>query len=264
MKFVLVPTGAFLMGSPEGEEGRYEDEGPQHQVEITKPFYLGVFPVTQAQWQAVMGDNPSFFCATGGGKDQVGRMDTDDFPVESASWEDVQAFLEKLTSLPEEMKKGRKYRLPSEAEWEYACRGRATSSTPFSFGNSLSFTQANFDGNHPYGGAATGPYLKRTSKVGSYQPNSLGLFDMHGNVWEWCEDWYDADYYKGSPRCDPRGPSQGALRVIRGGSWNLRGQFCRSARRIRYTPGYRTNGLGFRAALVLPAENQVRTFCPYP
>src|SRR5207248_6430104 len=128
---------------------------------------------------------------------------------------------------------------PSEAEWEYSCRGghvieemREKPALPFHFAqptSSLSSTQANFDGNHPYGGAAKGPYLKRTCKVGSYKPNRLGLYDMHGNVWEWCHDWYGVDYYAKSPKTDPPGPSEGSVRVRRGGGWYLSGQPCRAA-----------------------------------
>jgi formylglycine-generating enzyme required for sulfatase activity len=251
MKFVLIPAGTFLMGSPESEEGRGNYE-QQHEVEITRPFYLGMHPVTQAQWRAATGNNPSYFCATGGGKDKVRGQDTDDFPVEQVSWDDAQTFLKKLAALQEEVKEGRKYRLPSEAEWEYACRGGDTSYSTFHFGNSLSSAQANFDGRYPYGGGATGPYLERTSKVGSYQPNAFGLHDMHGNVWEWCSDWYDVDYYKGSPQRDPSGPSEGLDRLGRGGGWDGRGRHCRSADRSGSTPGIRFSDVGFRVALVLP------------
>jgi formylglycine-generating enzyme required for sulfatase activity/tRNA A-37 threonylcarbamoyl transferase component Bud32 len=254
MKFVLIPAGTFLMGSPEGEEGHSTDEGPQHEVEITRPFYLGVYPVTQAQWRALMGNTPSYFCASGGGEDEVRGMDTDDSPVEQVSWEDVAAFLNALASLEEERERGRKYRLPTEAEWEYSCRGGARSYSAFHFGISLSSTEANFDGNHPHGGAARGPYLERTCMVGSYRPNGFGLYDMHGNVFEWCADWYDADYYHRSPEYDPPGPAEGSGRVIRGGCWGISGSFCRSASRYRYAPGSRRSIVGFRAALVLPAE----------
>jgi uncharacterized protein (TIGR02996 family) len=238
MQFVLIPAGAFLMGSPAGESERNEDE-QQHPVEITRPFYLGAFPVTQAQWQAVMGCNPSYFCAGGGGKDKVERLDTSDFPVEQVNWEDATAFLAMLSALEEEREVGRKYRLPTEAEWEYCCRGGASSFTPYHFADTIDSNRANFNGN-----------LRRTSKVGSYQPNGFGLYDMHGNVWEWCQDWYDKNCYGKSPPADPPGPPQGTFRVIRGGSWDNGGLCCRSAFRDWYMPDYGNDYLGFRAALV--------------
>jgi formylglycine-generating enzyme required for sulfatase activity len=252
MRLVLIPAGKFLMGSPQSE-GR-DDERPQHEVEITRAFYLGVHQVTQAQWRAVMGSNPSYFCATGGGKDEVRGMDTDDFPVEYASWEDVADFLEKLSALKKEAEAGRKYRLPTEAEWEYSCRGGRREEA-FHYGNSLSSTQANFDGNYPYGGADKGPYLERTCKVGSYPANAFGLHDMHGNVWEWCQDWYAKDYYASSPGRDPAGPSEGSYRVFRGGGWCNYGRSCRSAVRGGYAPGGRDGDVGFRVAAV-PVEEQ--------
>jgi uncharacterized protein (TIGR02996 family) len=252
LELALIPPGAFLMGSPAGEADRREDEGPQHEVAISRAFYLGVYPVTQGQWQSVMGTDPSWFCASGGGKRTVRRRrDTRNLPVEQVSWEDAVDFCGKLSELPEEKRAKRVYRLPSEAEWEYACRGGAASSTPFHFGTSLSSTQANFDGNHPYGGAAKGPSLKRTTPVGSYNPNAWGLYDMHGNVWEWCQDWYASQYYKQSPRRDPPGPPEGSVRVIRGGGWDSIGQFCRSAYRCWLVPADRDSGLGFRVSLVL-------------
>jgi uncharacterized protein (TIGR02996 family) len=250
MQLALIPAGAFLMGSPDSEAERGDWEGPQHEVEVTRPFYLGVFPVTQGQWQRVMGTNPSYFCSRGAGKKEVRGLDTRDFPVEQVSWEDAVAFCQKLSELPEEKRAKRLYRLPSEAEWEYACRGGASTYQPFHFGTSLSSAQANFDGNFPYGGAAKGPYLKRTTPVGSYHPNAWGLFDMHGNVWEWCQDWLDAEYYKQSPRRDPPGPPEGSDRVFRGGSWGVRGWNCRSADRNWFGPGIRFDFLGFRVALV--------------
>ena len=251
MKLVLIPPGTFQMGSPAGEEGRYNDEGPQHVVEITRPFYLGIHPVTQGQWRAVMGSNPSYFCASGDGKDSVKGMNTDDFPIEQVSWEDAQTFLDKLSALQQEGETRRKYRLPSEGEWEFACRGGASEYQVFHFGNSLSSTLANFDGSRPYGGAVAGPYLQRTCKVGSYPANALGLHDMHGNVWEWCLDWYDEAYYGKSPPKDPAGPAEGSYRVIRGGGWHDGGRYCRSADRRGSTPGDRLRALGFRAALAL-------------
>src|SRR5262249_22585839 len=159
----------------------------------------------------------SWFAASGGGADKVKQRECRRHPVDSVSWEDAVAFCQKLSEQAEEISKGRTYRLPTEAEWEYACRGGANASTPFAFGESLSSKQANFNGNYPYN-AARGRYLERTAPVGSYLPNAFGLFDMHGNLWEWCADWYSEDYYSQSPRQDPPGPPRGTLRVLRGGS----------------------------------------------
>jgi uncharacterized protein (TIGR02996 family) len=250
MKFVLIPAGTFRMGSPDSERDHSADEGPVHEVEITQPFYLGACPVTQAQWRSVMGNNPGYFCADGEGKDQMKGMNTDDFPVEQVSWKEVTAFLNQLSALETEQQAGRKYRLPSEAEWEYSCRGGADLYQTFHFGNSLSSTQANFDGNFPHGRAARGPDLQRTCAVGSYPANAFGLMDMHGNVWEWCSDWYDEGYYANSPRADPPGPSGSVIRVFRGGSWRDPGRYCRSADRSGGLPGDRYDYLGFRVALV--------------
>jgi formylglycine-generating enzyme required for sulfatase activity len=245
MKLVRIPAGKFTMGSPKTEKDRSDNE-MEHKVEITKPFYMGIHEVTQKQYKAVIGKNPSYFSSEGKGKDEVKGLDTDDFPVEQVSWEDAQKFCTKLTTL--EKKKGleRVYRLPTEAEWEYACRGGTRSSTPFHYGNSLSSLQANFDGNYPYGGADKERYLARTTTVGSYKKNGFGLYDMHGNVWEWCQDWYDKDYYQNSPKKDPKGPDKVEFRVLRGGSWILNGWVCRSAYRFYNVPGGRYGSLGFR------------------
>jgi uncharacterized protein (TIGR02996 family) len=264
MRFVLVLPGTFLMGSPPGEEGRGDYE-QQHEVRITRPFWLGTYPVTQGQWKAVMGSNPSYFSREGDGKERVENVsnaELDLFPVESVSWKDAQDFLKKLAALDEAAKNGLQYRLPSEAEWEYACRGghliqdsEDGHTLPFHFEqpiSSLSSAQANFDGNHPYGGAEVGPYLHRTCKVGSYEPNRLGLYDMHGNVLGWCLDWYGD--YLAAPAHDPSGPSGGSHRVRRGGIWYAEAWFCRSASRFCYEPGDRLNGLGFRVALVPAPE----------
>jgi uncharacterized protein (TIGR02996 family) len=250
MRLALIPPGRFRMGSPSSEKERKKDEGPAHEVEITRAFYLGVFPVTQGQWLRVRVTNPSCFCATGSGRERVKGLDTSDFPVEQVSWGDAQAFLAKLTALPEEKEAGWSYRLPSEAEWEYACRGGASSSTPFCFGKSRSSTQANFNSPYPYGGAEKGTNLRRTCPVGSYRPNAWGLFDLHGNVWEWCSDWFDRNYYGQSPAQDPLGPSYAFSRVLRGGCWGAGGQYCRAARRGRFPPSYRSYFLGFRVAAV--------------
>jgi formylglycine-generating enzyme required for sulfatase activity len=220
-------------------------------VEISRAFYLGVYPVTQGQWQRVMGTNPSHFCPGGGGKDQVRGLDTSNFPVEQVSWEEAVAFCRKLSEVPEERRAQRVYRLPSEAEWEYACRGGAVSSTPFHFGASLSSTQANFDGDFPYGGASAGPYLARTTEVGAYRvSNGFGLYDLHGNVWEWCADWFDEDYYARSPRRDPPGASRDSGRVIRGGSWVYHGEDCTASFRSRFEPGFPRSDVGLRLLAV--------------
>jgi formylglycine-generating enzyme required for sulfatase activity len=250
MKFAPIPAGRFTMGSPRGEKGRNPDEAP-HEVEITRPFHLGVYEVTQEQYRAVMGANPSHFSPVGRGSDAVAGRDTTSFPVEQTSWHDAAAFCVRLSALPAEKEARRRYRLPSEAEWEYACR--AGTSTPFSRGRSLSSTAANFIGERPYGKAALGPYLKRTAAAGSYgKGNAWGLFDMHGNAWEWCADWYGEDYYKSSPKRDPRGPARGKERVVRGGGWGSAGQTCRSACRGQTTPGTRTYAIGFRVACTTP------------
>jgi formylglycine-generating enzyme required for sulfatase activity len=247
MKLVRIPAGKFLMGSPTTEAGRNSDE-PQHEVEITKDFWLGAYEVTQKQFEAVMRKNPSWFSAAGKGKEQVKGMSTGDFPVENLSWDDALGFFRKLSALPAEKKAGRLYRLPTEAEWEYACR--AGTKTVFHFGASLSSTQANFEGNFPYGGAPKGPSLNRTCKVGSYKPNAYGLYDMHGNVDEWCIDWYASDYYSKSPRRDPSGPDAGTARVVRGGAWRSHGVSCRSAIRGERVPAYRGHDVGFRVVMV--------------
>jgi eukaryotic-like serine/threonine-protein kinase len=236
---VLVPAGRFLMGSPPTEEDRQEDEGPQREVEITRSFYMGVYPVKQREFLAVMGRNPSLFNYEGGGGP--------DFPVENVLWQDAVDFCKRLSERPEEKLAGRVYRLPTEAEWEYACRAGTT--TAFALGDSLSSFQANFDGRNPYGGAQNGPNLRRTSRVGSFPDNVWGLYDMHGNVWEWCSDWYQPDYYESAPPTDPTGPDNGHFRVVRGGSWHFYGAECRSAFRGRGSPDFRLS-VGFRVVLV--------------
>jgi formylglycine-generating enzyme required for sulfatase activity len=261
MKLVRIEPGRFLMGSPAGERERFGDEA-QHEVQITKAFWLGVHEVTQEQFKAVMGYNPSYFSSDGTGKAGVeyertrpggGKRkvpaSTGSFPVENVSWEEAVEFCKRLTSRAAETTRGRTYRLPTEAEWEHACRGGA-GSKPFHFGNSLSSAQANFNGASPHGAAEKAGALGRPCKVGTYAPNAFGLYDMHGNVAEWCADGYGADYYSSSPRYDPSGPAESALRVIRGGSWFGGAETCRSARRSSYWLAYRGFFLGFRVALV--------------
>ena len=169
MKFKLIPAGEFMMGSPEDEEDRLDYEGPVHRVRITKPYYLGTYEVTQAEYERIMDENPS-------------RFKGSKRPVERVSWNDAVVFCKRLSE-----KEGRAYRLPTEAEWEYACRGGTT--TPFHFGRILNGKQANCRGDQPYGTETKGPYLGETASVGSYTANAFGLYDMHGDVWEWCSDW---------------------------------------------------------------------------
>ncbi len=237
MELVLVPAGSFWMGGGGGKAGK-------RQVLIERDFYLGVYPVTQQQWRLVMEDtaiaNPSWFSRTGDGREQVkdiAAADLDQFPVEQVSWDDAQEFIKRLNE--RERGTGWMYRLPLETEWEYACRGGASSKEECSFhfyleqpSNDLSSTQANFHGNHPVGSAAKGPYLQRTTKVGSYKPNRLGLYDLHGNVWEWISS------------------QEGSGRVSRGGSWGHQGSYCAAALRGWRGPANRLSYLGFRLLAV--------------
>src|SRR5262249_30864797 len=166
------------------------DDEVLHQAQIARPFYLGVFPVTQAEFRRVTRRAPSQYRRGGSRGGDVSDVDTSSFPVENVTWNNAVAFCQRLSQRDEERQAGRVYRLPSEAEWEYACRAAGISMAAFAFGPSLCSTQANFDGNHPYGGAEEGPTLSRPCDVGSYKPNAYGLYDMHGNVWEWCQDVY--------------------------------------------------------------------------
>jgi formylglycine-generating enzyme required for sulfatase activity len=242
---VLVPAGRFLMGSPDSEAERSDNEGPRRQVSISRPFYLGVYPVTQRECEAVMGKNPAHFHSGNGG--------SPDHPVEQVSWTDAVEFCRRLSHLPPEKVAGRLYRLPTEAEWEYACRAGTT--TPFWWGEGASSNQANFNGQNPYGGAAQGPHLQRTTRVGSYHPNPWGLFDVHGNVYEWCSDWFDENYYQLGENNDPQGPKWGQGRVLRGGSWLYGGNGCRAAFRTSNDPDFRWKPIGFRVALTIPLGN---------
>jgi formylglycine-generating enzyme required for sulfatase activity len=238
LRFAPLPAGTFWMG---GGGGKPRDR----QVTIEAPFALGIYPVTQGQWRAVMGNNPSDFSKGGGWSDKVSGIsdaDLDLFPVEQVSWEDVQEFLQKLNEKEHESR--RSYRLPTEAEWEYACRGGALSKADCSYHfyfqqptNDLSSHQANCDGGYPFGSAKKGPDLDRTCKVGSYLPNRLGIYDMHGNVWEWTADLHS--HYEG-----------GSARVIRGGGWKGNAEFCRAANRFGYPAGDRDDELGFRLVQV--------------
>jgi formylglycine-generating enzyme required for sulfatase activity len=253
MKFALIPPGKFLMGSLPWEKEQYGTE-LQHEVEITRFLFLGLIPVTQEQYWHIIGYNPSCFSVSGKGKVSVQNLDTSGFPVETVSWDEARSFCRELSKRPEEKKMGRVYRLPTEAEWEYACRGGAETASSFSFGNSLSSLQANFDGNDPYGSGKRGPHLQRPSVAGSYSANAFGLFDMHGNVWEWCSDWYEDYYYRRSPKQNPHGPRWGEAHILRGGAWNSGGWCCRSAIRNFNEPDVRDNYYGFRVVCVVGAR----------
>jgi len=209
---VTIPSGSFKMGSNEGS-----DEKPIHTVHISS-FKMGKYEVTQGQWLAVTGYTPSRFSG-------LNR------PVEQVSWDDIQLFLGKLNKIT-----GKKFRLPSEAEWEYAAR--AGTSSKWSWGNSEGSA-----GSYAWYGSNAG---FKTHPVGQKKPNAFGLYDMHGNVWEWVEDWYSDSYYRQSATTDPTGPSSGRYRVYRGGSWNYSARFLRSAFRYYYSPGERFLNIGFR------------------
>lgn len=252
IKLVLIPAGEFLMGSPQREFANRNGEQPQHRVGITTPFWLGQYEVTQAEYSQVMGANPSGFSSGGECKDKVEGLDTSRFPVENVTWEDAVEFCRKLSAVAAENSVGRVYRLPTEAEWEYACRAGTT--TPFHFGNQLNGVQGNCDGNDGYGTDAKGPFLRRPTPVGSFPANSWGLFDTHGNILEWCADWFEGSYYAQSPAKDPRGPAEGTMRVRRGGSWYAPASLCRAATRDRAVPAYRNDDLGFRVAAVIEGK----------
>ncbi len=250
MKLVLVPKGKFAMGSPATEVGHSAAEGPQHEVEIARPFYLGAFEVTQEQYEKVIGRNPSLFSPTGRGAADLKGLDTRTFPVETVSWNDAVAFCQRLSISPAEKRARRTYRLPTEAEWEYACRGGAKDYAPFGLGKELTANDANIQ--DVGGGRVVGRYLSRPTKVGSYKKaNGFGLFDMHGNVWEWCHDWRDENYYKTSPKVDPPGAAMGTYRVLRGGTWASGPRECRSAYRAMNTADSRNEFVGFRVACVV-------------
>jgi sulfatase modifying factor 1 len=231
MKFAWIPAGTFLMGSPVNEEKRGRgDIELQHRVTLSMGFYLAVHPVTQASWREVMGTSPS-------------QSQGDDLPVEQVSWWDCQEFLENLSE-----KDSHAYRLPTEAEWEYACRAGTT--TPFFFGETISTDRANYNGKRPYGKAKKGLDRDKTTPVGSFPPNAWGLYDMHGNVWEWCEDWYPYDEkYPQGHAINPQGPEDGDGHVLRGGCFGSHAADLRSATRHGgFMPTDRFNTIGFRPA----------------
>ena len=249
LEMIEVPAGEFLMGSPEDEADRTAGERPRHRV--TAPaFYMGKYPVTQAQWQAVanlsrverkLKLNPSYFKG-------------DNRPVEKVSWDEAVEFCKRLSRHT-----GEKYHLPSEAQWEYACRAGTT--TPFYFGETISTEQANYNGDYAYdtyGNRKKGQYRRKTTEVGIFPANAFGLYDMHGNVWEWCEDFWHSNY-EGAPTDGSAWIEGGELdvRPLRGGAWSVWPSGCRSAYRVRgyldnRSNGNRSNMIGFRVCCSAP------------
>lgn len=244
MKLTLIPAGEFMMGAeqpeaqvvqssqgekvPVGKMAAYEQ--PQHKVKLTKPFYMGVYLVTQAQYQAVMGENNA-------------RFKGDNLPAETVAWNDAEEFCKKLSAST-----GQTIKLPTEAQWEYACRAGTT--TPFYTGDTLTTDQANFNGTATYGSGVKGADRQKTTPVGSFPPNPWGLYDMAGNVMEWCQDYFDGSYYEGSPGVNPPGPAQGGSHSVRGGSWVFGPMFARSAARHGGRPEIRGYLWGFRVICV--------------
>lgn len=261
MELEYIPAGTFMMGSPETESEKRPNE-ILHDVTTSKPFYIGKYPVTKAQWsrfvevrsyrsEAETSGGAFFWIGNEWNLDpkrnwrNPGYDQGPKHPVVCVSWNDAQALINWLNSLGQS--NPTVLRLPTEAECEYACRAGTT--TPFHFGKALNGTQANCDGRYPYGTTTKGPYLQKTSAVGSYLANAWGLYDMHGNVWEWCSDWYGK--YPVIGVTDSQGPYIGKTRVLRGGSWLNGSKSCRASFRLRDLPGNRYNSLGFRVLLPL-------------
>ena len=241
LEMVAIPDGTFIMGSPENEEGYHSSQSPQHQVTVP-PFFMGKYPVTQQQWRVVaalkkvnidLESDPS-------------RFKGDNLPVECVSWNDAQEFCARLSRMA-----NKTYRLPTEAEWEYACRGGTT--TPFYCGETISTDLANYNGNYTYGQGQKGEYRKKTTEVGKFPANPFGLYDMCGNVWEWCEDGWHENYIN-APIDGSAWTSLGSRRMMRGGSWFLNPRLCRSASRNNVNRVERDNiyfNIGFRVVCVV-------------
>ncbi len=234
MQFALIEPGLFVMGSPADEPGR-ELQEVEHVVTLTRPFYLGRYEVTQAEWAEVMGDNPSRFPECG-----------PDCPVETVNLARIRSFLEELS------RSGERFRLPTEAEWEYACRAGRRGA--FGVDAALSSLEANFDGREPHPGALAGPYREGPTPVGSFPPNDWGLYDMNGNVWEWCQDEHCP--YPDAPVEDPVGSCDAVLRVIRGGSWHYGPDSARCGLRYTHRPVDDGPSLGFRVVREVPAAGE--------
>jgi formylglycine-generating enzyme required for sulfatase activity len=230
MDMIWCPPGTFTMGSPTTEAGRQADREDEHNVSLTKGFYLGKYEVTQAQYEAVMTGNANSLSPT-----PSQWPNNPNRPVEKVSWADAQIFLTRLNAQQSaKIPAGWAYVLPTESQWEYACRAGTT--TAYSWGNTIASSNANY--------SSSG--YSQTRDVGLYAANPWGFFDMHGNVWEWTVDWYQAAYPSGNPVIDPTGPASGSTRVLRGGAWFLSGSYLRSAGRGSNTPGFRNGDMGFR------------------
>jgi formylglycine-generating enzyme len=232
---VFIQGGTFQMGCTNEQKDCSDDEKPAHEITLSD-YYLGKYEVTQKLWRDIMGSDPPELAFKG----------CDQCPVERVSWEDVQDFLTKLNA----KYPGRNYRLPTEAEWEYAARERGRAVLFGNGKNILDPKEVNFNASASYKKdySVSGEYPQKTTPVGSFAPNALGLYDMAGNVWECCSDWYGSDYYKNSPATNPTGPATGSSRVMRGGSWDSNPQNCRVANRNYVSPGYRVSSIGFRLA----------------
>jgi formylglycine-generating enzyme required for sulfatase activity len=256
LEMVSIPSGSFIMGASKDEENSRDNERPQHLVNVPA-FFMGKYPITQAQYKAVMGTNPSYF------KD---KPDSASRPVENVSWEDAQAFCKKLSELTK-----REYKLPSEAQWEYACRAMPSPPAPlplgeggkkiyppFHFGETISTKVANYNGNYTYGRGEKGEYRKETTPVGHYKvANEFGLYDMHGNVWEWCEDDWHSNYEgaptDGSAWIDAKSKESNKTKhPLRGGSWLYNPPNCRSAYRGYNDLVNRNFNIGFRVISFAP------------
>jgi formylglycine-generating enzyme required for sulfatase activity len=233
LDMVSIPGGTFMMG----DERHHQDERPLHQVTVS-PFYMGKYPITQAQYRSIMGDNAGL---------GVGA----DYPIEKISWHDAIEFCTKLSQLT-----GKTYTLPSEAQWEYACR--AGTNTAFHFGDTITPNLANYNGDFPYGGAPRGENRDRATPVGTFPPNTFGLYDMHGNVWEWCLDVYQPSY-QGAPTdgsAVEASLAEDPKRVMRGGAWDYVAKGCRSSVRGSLGAGIRIGGCGLRVVLVVNELNR--------
>lgn len=246
MKFRWCPAGQFMMGSPKSEPEHQDDEGPVN-VELTRGFWLAQHEVAQREWQSLMMTT----IADQQKKAKAGKLYGQGarHPMYYVNHDEATEFCRKLTASERDagrLPDGWEYRLPTEAQWEYACRAGTTTAT--AFGNTLSSSQANFDGNRPYNGAVKGPRLEKTCEVGSYKANAWGLHDMHGNLTEWCRDWHDEKVLPGGR--DPEVTEATSFRMARGGNFHYDGWICRSANRDRYAPDIRGASIGCRLAIV--------------